>query len=144
MSSRDREVERAERHSETKTAVPLLELYDKRPICAACGRACSNQAERIKAREHWRKKTATKVAATSATRQPSTMKSALILAAISLLAAAVHGSVVEHKPRQQGAGDYVQNPAGTASFTSYSGCGQPGKQRESHSTRARTLSTVPP
>jgi hypothetical protein len=71
------------------------------------------------------------------------MKSVLVLTAISLLTAAVHGSVVEPQPRD-GDGGYVQNFAGTASFTSYSGCGQPGKQRESHSARGRTPSTVSP
>ena len=70
------------------------------------------------------------------------MKSTLILAAISLLSGAVHGSVVELETRATGG--YVQNPSGTASFTSYSGCGTPGKQRESLSTRAYTLSTVFP
>ncbi len=68
------------------------------------------------------------------------MKSTLILTAISLLAAAVRGSVVELEPRATGG--YVQNPAGTASFTFYSGCSSPGKQRELRSTRVHTLSTV--
>ena len=53
------------------------------------------------------------------------MKSALILTAISLLTAAVRGSVVELELRA--ADGYVQNPSGTASFTSYSGCSSPGK-----------------
>ncbi|KAI9464419.1 endoglucanase V-like protein [Lactarius psammicola] len=50
------------------------------------------------------------------------MKSTLILTAISLLATAVRGSVVELEPRD---GGYVQNPSGTASFTFYSGCSAP-------------------
>jgi len=73
---------------------------------------------------------------------PSAMKSTLILTAISLLVAAVHGCATEGATKA--ADGYVQNPSGTASFTQYSGCGTPGKQRESHSTRAHTLSTVPP
>ncbi|KAH9024601.1 endoglucanase V-like protein [Lactarius hengduanensis] len=51
------------------------------------------------------------------------MKSAFILTAISLLATAVHGSVVELEPRATGG--YIQNPSGTASFTFYSGCSPP-------------------
>ena len=72
----------------------------------------------------------------------SAMKSALILTAISLLTAAVRGSVVELETRATGG--YVQNPSGTASFTFYSGCSSPGKQREAHTTAAHTLSTVSP
>ncbi|KAH9015924.1 endoglucanase V-like protein [Lactarius pseudohatsudake] len=48
------------------------------------------------------------------------MKSTLILTAISLLAAAAHGSVVELGSRQTDG--YVQNPSGTASFTFNKGC----------------------
>ncbi|KAH9032426.1 hypothetical protein EDB85DRAFT_2145547 [Lactarius pseudohatsudake] len=51
------------------------------------------------------------------------MKFSFILTAISLLATAVHGSVVELEPRATGG--YIQNPSGTASFTSYSNCSSP-------------------
>ena len=69
------------------------------------------------------------------------MKSALILTAIiSLLTTAVHGSVLGLEPRATGG--YVQNPSGSASFTSSPGCSSPGEQHESHSTRVHTLSTV--
>ncbi|KAH9072354.1 endoglucanase V-like protein [Lactarius deliciosus] len=51
------------------------------------------------------------------------MKSAFILTAISLLATAVHGRVVELEPRATDG--YIQNPSGTASFTFYSGCSPP-------------------
>ena len=61
------------------------------------------------------------------------MKSALIFTGISLLATAVRGSVVVHELRA--AGGYVPNPRVLQSFTSYSGCGSPGKPRELRSTR---------
>ncbi|KAF8261639.1 endoglucanase V-like protein [Lactarius quietus] len=51
------------------------------------------------------------------------MKSASIFIIISLLAAAVRGSVLEVERRATDG--YVQNPSGTASFTYYSGCGSP-------------------
>jgi len=52
------------------------------------------------------------------------MKSAsIIFIIITLLAAAVRGSVLEVERRATGG--YVQNPSGTASFTYYSGCGSP-------------------
>ena len=69
------------------------------------------------------------------------MKSASALTVISLLAAAVRGSVVELDLRATDG--YVQNPSGTASFTYYAGCGSPGKQCELGHTTVHTLSTVP-
>ena len=64
------------------------------------------------------------------------MKSAPILIAISLLAAAVHGSVAELELRATGG--YVQVAQGTASFTQHSGCSRPGKQLELRAPQACT------
>ena len=74
------------------------------------------------------------------------MKSALILTTVvSLLASAVRGSPSKAELGLRGTdGYYVQNPSGTASFTYYYGCGNPGKHHYSHSIRTHTLSTVPP
>ena len=52
------------------------------------------------------------------------MKSVHVLISPFLLAAAVRGSALLESRTQ---GDYVLNPSGNASFTSYSGCGTPGK-----------------
>ena len=70
------------------------------------------------------------------------MKSASVLTVISLLAAAVRGSVVDLDLRATDG--YVQNPSGTASFTYYAGCGSPGKQCELRYTTVHMLSTTPP
>ena len=73
------------------------------------------------------------------------MKSALILTTvISLLASAVRGSPSPAELGLRGTNGYVQNPSGTASFTYYYGCGNPGKHHEPRSTRAHALSTGPP
>lgn len=57
------------------------------------------------------------------------MKSALILTTVvSLFASAVRGSPSKAELGLRGTdGYYVQNPSGTASFTYYYGCGNPGK-----------------
>ena len=49
-------------------------------------------------------------------------KSIVLLVALSLTSIATAASV---SPRATGG--YVQNPSGQASFTMYTGCGQPGK-----------------
>lgn len=61
---------------------------------------------------------------TTATIPPSTMKLVFALILTLLLAVAVHGSALL-EPRIQG--NYVQKSSGTASFTYYYGCGEPGK-----------------
>lgn len=68
------------------------------------------------------------------------MKSAFLAISSFLLIAAVHGSAVLEARTQ---GDYVQDASGDASFTSYSGCGTPGKLHLGMSSKARmTLSAT--